>query len=107
MKMRNMLCKITNFLEDNHTEIIVFGLIGIVFGGLIGGLIHAKNKQEEAWQQFVVDHECVIVGRIAGSTQTGYGYGITSSGKYGHGVVITTEPAKTVYDCNDGLRWTR
>jgi len=107
MKMRNMLCKITNFLEDYRTEIIVFGLIGITFGGLIGVLIHARNQQEEAWQQFVVDHECVIVGRIASSTQTGYGYGLTSSGQYGYGVVFTTEPEKTVYDCNDGVRYTR
>jgi hypothetical protein len=98
-----MLCKITNFLEDYRTEIIVFGLIGITFGGLI----LAIKQQEEAWQQFVVDHECVIVGRIASSTQTGYGYGLTSSGNYGYGVVFTTEPEKTVYDCNDGVRYTR
>lgn len=103
MIMRNMLCKITNFLEDYRTEIIVFGLIGITFGGLI----LAIKQQEEAWQQFVVDHECVIVGRIASSTQTGYGYGLTSSGNYGYGVVFTTEPEKTVYDCNDGVRYTR
>jgi hypothetical protein len=41
--MRNMLCKITNFLEDYRTEIIVFGLIGITFGGLILAIKQQEN----------------------------------------------------------------
>lgn len=43
MIMRNMLCKITNFLEDYRTEIIVFGLIGITFGGLILAIKQQEN----------------------------------------------------------------
>jgi hypothetical protein len=98
-----MFSEIKDFVEFYRSEIIVFGLIGIASGGLFFVLI----QQEKIWRQFVVDHNCVVVERIEGSVQSGYGYGLNTSGKFGSGVIVTTEPDKTVYACNDGVRYTR
>lgn len=99
----DMLTKIKDFAEDNREPLIAFGLVGT----LIAGCSFLLLQQEKAWQQFVIDHNCVIVERILGSPTIGHGYGMTTSGQFGYGMVIGNGSDKTSYDCNDGIRYTR
>lgn len=98
-----MITKIKDFIEYNRELLITSSLVGT----LISAGFFLVIQKEKAWQQFVIDHDCVIVERNPGSPTIGYGYGMTTSGQFGYGMIVVTEPDKTSYDCNDGIRYTR
>lgn len=78
-----------------------------IFVGLCAVLTWTTVEEQKAWEKFAKDHDCKVVERIAGSTRTGTGYVMQNNGKFGFGVFNTFESDKTVYDCNDGVRYVR
>ena len=82
---------------------IVFLIGAIIIVGLL--LVFFGIKGSNEWKVFAKEHNCKIVGRIAGSTQTGVGPVMGNSG--GIAVIITPVPGKTGYLCDDGVTYWR
>ncbi len=74
--------------------IFFFGLAGTLIAGAVALGIHEQNQ----WEAFAAQHECKVVGKIAGHTAYGY-----YNGKYQSYWVSS----KTTYLCNDGVQYTR
>lgn len=69
--------------------------------------IRAANLEQKEWEKFSASNNCKVVGRTSGSVQTGIGYGITSSGKFGTAMTTISTPSKTGYLCADGITYWR
>jgi hypothetical protein len=71
-----------------------FGVAGALVAGAVGLSVYEQNQ----WNAFAAQHECKVVGKIAGYSTYGY-----YNGKYQTYWV----PSKTTYRCNDGIDYTR
>lgn len=80
------------------SSLIVFSCVFIVWI-----VIHRENE----WQKFAIEHECKVIGHIPGSVSPGFGYGVSSKGNPTFTSFTVVEPDSTVYECNDGIRYTR
>jgi hypothetical protein len=91
---------------DQHIDwnTVAIALVLIVF---LGGGLWAAIENEKNWQQFAEDNNCRVVEKIRGATGTGFVSGYTGSSGSAGGIVTTTEPDRTVYICDDGVRYTR
>lgn len=69
-----------------------------VAGALVAGAVALGVYEEGQWQVFAKEHQCKVVGKIAGYSTYGY-----HNGKYQTYWV----PSKTTYRCNDGIDYTR
>lgn len=69
--------------------------------------IWADLEEQREWDAFAADHQCKVVGRMSGSTQTDIGYGVTANGQFGTVVTTTSTPSKTGYLCDDGVTYWR
>ncbi len=65
---------------------------------LIAGAVGLAIMEQNQWEAFAKEHQCKVVGKIAGHTAYGY-----YNGKYQSYWVS----GKTVYRCNDGIDYTR
>lgn len=74
---------------------------------MVALIIWAAVEEQKEWEAFSATHECKVVGRMSGSTQTGVGYGVTANGRFGTVVTTTSTPSKTGYLCNDGVMYWR
>jgi hypothetical protein len=83
--------------------IAIYCLVAVVVVVTIG----AAMADSQRWEQFKTEHNCRKVSEVAPFTSTGYGFGMTASGKFGSGVVTTTEPGKTAWLCDDGVTYWR
>lgn len=65
---------------------------------LIGVSVAAVMYDQNQWDAFAAQHECKVVGKIAGHNAYGYRNGS-----------FTTYyvPSQTTYRCNDGIDYTR
>lgn len=78
-------------------------LIVLYFVFIVWIAIHKESE----WQKFAIRHKCKVVGHISGSVSPGFGYGVSSKGNPTFTSFTVVEPDRTVYDCNDGMRYTR
>lgn len=92
--------------SDGWPGRILLVAVPTVLGLILLSLWAAKEEQSQ-WARFAAAHECKIVGQMSGSTSTGIGYGLTSSGQFGTVITTNTTPAKTGYLCNDGVTYWR
>lgn len=74
--------------------IIVIALIG-----LIGLAIYFGIQEEEKWQQYIIEHNCKIVGREEGKVNVGVGP--TMGGSGGVAVVVVPESDKDIWKCDN------
>lgn len=65
---------------------------------LIAGAIALATVEQKQWDAFAAQHECKVVGKIAGHSAYGY-----RNGSY----TTYWVPSKTTYRCNDGIDYTR
>ena len=77
-----------------RNPVYLFAGAAALMGLAVGFAIVEQNK----WEAFAAQHECKVVGKIAGYNSYGY-----YNGKYQTYWV----PAKTTYLCNDGVQYTR
>lgn len=78
--------------------VLVIALIALPF--LSYYVIKADREQ---WAKFAAENNCRVVGKMSGSTSTGFG--VTSNGQMG--TVVTSTPGKTGYLCDDGVTYWR
>ena len=69
---------------------------------LLGLWIVATIRENQEWEQFMVEKQCVLKEHIKGDIRTGVG---VTNGKVGVGVM--PEPDKEAYLCNDGVLYWR
>ena len=101
-----MVDMLRDMWDDGWVYRSILALLLLVVALIPLGIWAAVEEQKE-WEAFSVAHECKVVGRMRGSTQTGVGYGMTSNGKFGTVVTTTSTPDKTGYLCNDGVTYWR
>lgn len=90
-----------------NTELWIIGFLVLAIVGLAWLAIAAAIAEEEQWQAFSAEHDCVKVGHVAGDTHTGVGYGMTANGQFGTIVTTSTTPDKTGWKCDDGVTYWR
>lgn len=78
----------------DHPVISFTSVAAVMIGTVVGLAIVDENQ----WQAFAKEHQCKVVGKIAGYSTYGY-----HNGKYQTFYV----PSKTTYRCNDGIDYTR
>lgn len=99
-----------NIISDIYKESIVVNLtIGLItlLMVLLPFSIVAGIKEQKAWDQFAITHNCRKVGHIRGHVSMGSGIGVTSNGGVGTVITTTTTPNKTGFACNDGVTYWR
>ena len=69
--------------------------------------IYGSYKEQQRWDQFVIDHKCRVTSRIAATTSTTHGYGLKADGSMGSITTTTTTPAKTAWVCDDEITYWR
>ncbi len=77
--------------------------IGAFFIGAIIAMGFAMQAEQDQWNKFAVEHECIKVGEISGSSTTAIGIGTNGQ------TTITPifVPGKTGYSCDDGVTYWR
>lgn len=70
--------------------VVGVGIFGMLFLFLIKGAIERQH-----W----LDKHCKVIGEMSGSTSIGYAF--TGKG----GMVVTSSPGKTGYQCDDGKQY--
>ncbi len=80
-------------------EVII--LIGIIIVAVVGGM--AMYHEAKQWEQFKIDHACVVVEKI--SPTTNLVTTVSSDGNTHFGTV--SDPGKTAWKCNDGVTYWR
>lgn len=78
-------------------------IILLLILAITGGAVFVAIAEERDWDQFRVSHSCRVVGKTSSTTSSGWAFG----GKGGGGPVVTTEPGKTGWLCNDGVTYWR
>jgi hypothetical protein len=101
-----MVDMLRDMWEDGWVGRSILALL-ILMVALIPLGIWAAVEEQKEWETFSAAHECKVVGRMSGSTQTGVGYGVTANGQFGTVVTTTSTPSKTGYLCNDGVTYWR
>lgn len=84
-----------------------FLLVAAVLLGLVGLLVWAVIREDRQWEEFKAAHNCKKVSFVKGQPQAGYGYGTTTNGQAGQGVIITQQPDRTGWLCDDGVTYYR
>lgn len=77
-------------------------LVALCLAAMVGG-IHQSLQEKREWEQYMVDHNCQVVGRKASTTSSGMG--ITPSGNVA--MVVVDNPAQTGFACDDGITYWR
>jgi hypothetical protein len=97
------------FLEFGPLIVAIVMIVGCIATGVwaIVWAIRLGQQEEAAWQRFAVEHECKVVAKMRGHATTGTGLVIGADGKTGVGVVTSSTPDKTAYQCNDGVTYWR
>ncbi len=101
-----MIGLLRDMWEDGWPGRALLGFL-IVVVALVALLIWAVIKESNEWEAFKVKHNCKVVSYSKGSPQIGVGYGTTSGGKGGTVVVVTQQPDKTGWQCDDGVTYYR
>lgn len=101
-----MIDAITDMWDDGWAGRILLILMLFIIA-LIPIAIYGSIKEAEQWEAFRVEHNCKIVGKERGHTSTGIAPIVGRSGNGGVGIVITTEPDKTGWACDDGITYWR
>jgi hypothetical protein len=73
----------------------------------IPATIYYSIVENRQWAEFVATHNCKKVGVMSGDTQTGIGFGITTSGQMGTVVTTSVTPSKVGWFCDDGITYWR
>ena len=83
----------------------------IMFGAVVVGvlvlMLYAVHQDAVEWKEFAAEHSCKVVGRVSGSTGTGFGTTVGANGQIGFGPTIVSVPGKTGYQCDDGVTYWR
>lgn len=74
---------------------------------LIPLTIYLAIKEQKKWDAFSIEHNCRVVGKITGSSQTGFGVGITANGQIGTIITTSSIPQKTGWLCDNGITYWR
>lgn len=69
--------------------------------------VWATIEEAEQWAHFAAAHDCKVVGRMKGTTDTGVGFGMMANGQMGTVITTTSTPSKTGFLCNDGVTYWR
>jgi hypothetical protein len=85
------------------TEAIIVGVIVVLLGGIVWIGIDGSRRDQEEWDRFSVAHQCKVVGRIKGQTQTVITSGVNGQMQVG----VVGGKRQTSYLCNDGVTYTR
>ena len=88
-------------------ELLIMWGLGALIVAIVIAAIVGNVAEEHQWDTFAQAHKCVVVQRMKGETSVGVGTGITTSGKFGTGTIIVTNPDKTAYKCDDGITYWR
>lgn len=98
-----MIDSFISILKEFWVGIVVICIAIII---MIAVFITAVENNKE-WEAFKIKHNCKLIERMSGSTSTGYGYGITTSGKVGYGMITTSTPSKECWICDDSVKYWR
>ena len=82
--------------------VIICSSAFLLLVSLLGLWIVATIRENQEWEQFMVEKQCVLKEHIKGDIRTGVG---VTNGKVGLGVM--PEPDKEAYLCNDGVLYWR
>lgn len=91
--------RIRGFYSEDAVMVIAI----IVFVAVLILAVVSSIREHREWEAFRVAHACKVVGQMDGSTSVGYGVG--SNGQAG--VVTTSTPGKTGFQCDDGVTYWR
>lgn len=74
-------------------------VVAVVIVALFAVVLTIGYYDDKAWQQYALDHHCVVVGKKEATT--GIGSGISSNGN-----AVTTSvyiPEQTIYQCDSEM----
>ena len=69
--------------------------------------IYGSILEEREWQDFKISENCKIVGKQKGTTSTGVGYGMTTTGQMGTVITTSSTPDTVGWLCDDGVTYWR
>jgi small neutral amino acid transporter SnatA (MarC family) len=95
-----------NLIQNMRDEWPIWA-ISCAIMALLVIFVWATMAEAEEWQRFAAVHECRVIGRVNGHTDTGIGFGMTGSGQMGTVITTVSTPSKTGYLCNDGVTYWR
>lgn len=85
-----------------------FGIVTVLIVVLILIVTFIKVvENNKGWEEFKVKHNCKLIEKVSGSSSTGYGYGMTTSGKMVYGLITTSTPSKECWICDDSIKYWR
>lgn len=99
--MRDIIC---DMWRDGLVGRFMLALITLMIL-MIPLVIYGSIQEAERWALFKEQHECKIVGHERGHTSTGVAPIIGGNG--GVGIVVTSTPDKTGWECNNGITYWR
>lgn len=80
---------------------MALAVIGFIVTAVVVMPILTGEGARSSWEQFKIDHKCVVVEQRDSQTTTGVGF--TFEGKAGVGFGST--PAQVAYKCDDGVTY--
>jgi hypothetical protein len=78
-------------------------LVAAIFSFAFYMMIAEANE----WREFAIKHNCKIVEQMKGSTSTGFGPTVSTSGDVGMSMMVISNSGKVCYQCDDGKRYWR
>ena len=69
--------------------------------------IYCSINEQEQWDAFAKAHDCKKVSVISAGAQPTVGFGLTSRGQMGYGLMTTITPSRTSWLCDDGITYWR
>jgi len=87
-------------------KLIIGGLV-LVLVALLVFAVWASVKEEERWQEFAREHNCVEIGEMEGDVGVGVGPALGGGNNSGIAIVVTSTPGKVGYKCDDGKTYWR
>lgn len=87
------------------------GAFLVVLGIVVAPLFYVGHRaaiaEQARWEVFAAEHNCRVVESRQGRSSTVPGYGLTTNGQYGYGLVTTSTPDEEAWRCDDGVTYWR
>lgn len=97
---------IQSFLGLDWPEQVLLAGIILLFL-MIPFIIYDSINEQEQWDAFAKAHDCKKSSVISAGAQPAVGFGLTSSGQMGYGLMTTITPSRTRWLCDDGVTYWR
>lgn len=94
-----------NFSRRIEWDLVSLWVIGALCLLIFGVALYGGAVQEQEWQKFAKQNNCVVIGHMSDSA--GLGVGPSMGGNGGVAVTVVHVPGKTGYRCDDGKEYWR